>query len=538
MKWLWIDAICIDQSNLEERASQVAMMKDIYSNASGVVIWLGDSDVRLEAALVAIYAISKKFQADTGMAAACIVGPDGLRLDPTSIEHLQSYGLFEILSNTPENIYKLLAHLFALPWFRRVWVLQEAFAHSKITVRLGEHKLPWGSVILAALWASGFTRTYTAMSASEHRVERTIDRGYLPELWLGLLHTRPVRGLSILELVSRARDFEASDPRDKVFALLGLANDVGAHESRAAGLRPDYTKTKGEVYAAFAKDLIMTSGCLDVLALVNTFAPRDQRQDSPSWMPDLDVPIATIRGLGFPRKYNAGFSTKADMHHVTGPSDDPRSLMLTGFGVDRVHYVTKSILTFSRNLKVYIDSTTEAVTELWKTYARFNRLHASEEALLYAYIELVTATGFAMPTAFPTYPLGRIVPPREVPSIIADFAAYWSSVEPSFSSFGDRLGSHLRQLAEAADAEQFGVLAGKACHERKFFITAEGRIGLCPTDAQEGDEVVILYGGSVPYVLRETGAGCWTFVGECFVDGIMFGEAEKFRRPAQVFHLL
>ncbi|CAO2657148.1 Nn.00g032740.m01.CDS01 [Neocucurbitaria sp. VM-36] len=494
MKWLWIDAICIDQSNLEERASQVAMMKNIYSNASGVVIWLGDSDLSLKSSVSTVTAISERFQADTGMTAASIVGPDGLRLSSVDIELLRSYDSSEILDSTRGDAYKLLAHFFALPWFRRVWVLQEAFAHNKIIVRLGEHTLPWGSVILAALWASGFT-------------------------------------------LSRARDFEASDPRDKVFALLGLANDIGGPQTRAAGLCPDYTKDKGEVYAAFAKDLIFTTGDLDVLSLVNAFAPRGQDKYLLSWMPNLDVPIATIRGLGFPRKYNACFSTTARMDKVTQQSQSPRTLILSGFCVDRVHYVTKNVMTFSRDLKVYTNENTEAVTELWKTFVRSVKSDTSENTLL-SYIELLTATGFAMPTEFPAYPLGKIVSSREVPSVVADFAAYWYCIEPDFSSFSEPLRCQLNPLAEVGDAEQFGVLAGKACHKRKFFLTAEGRMGLCPRDTRTDDKVAILYGGSVPYILRETEAEDWTFIGECFVDGIMFGEAAKIQKVEQVFHLL
>ncbi|KAF1842264.1 HET-domain-containing protein [Cucurbitaria berberidis CBS 394.84] len=538
MKWLWIDAISIDQSNLKERASQVAMMKDIYSKASGVVIWLGEGDRCLTASVSTISAISERFQVDTRIAPTSIVGPDGLRLTAIDIEQLRSYVSIEILGTTLEHAYKLLAHFFALPWFRRVWVLQEAFAHNKITVRLGEHTLPWGAVILAAIWASGFTRTYIAKSANEYPAEGAMNRGYLPELWLGLLHTRATRGLSMLELVSRTRDFEASDPRDKVFGLLGLANDVGNPQTRTVGLRPDYTKSKNEVYAAFAKDLITNTGSLDVLSLVNTFTPRTQNQELVSWMPNLDARVATIRGLGFPRKYNASFSTIANVDIVTQHKQDNLTLVLSGFYIDTVHYVTESTMSFSRDLKVYIKGHIEAVTELWKTYVRCSNPGVPENIILQSYIELMAAAGFAMPTEFPAYPLGKIVPSREVPSLVADFAAYWSRVEPEFSSFSEALGSRLKQLAELGNAEQFGVLAGKACHERHFFLTARGRIGLCPRDAQEGDRIVILYGGSVPYVSRARERGNWTFVGECYVDGIMFGEAEKIQRQDQIFPLL
>lgn len=71
-----------------------------------------------------------------------------------------------------------------------------------------------------------------------------------------------------------------------------------------------------------------------------------------------------------------------------------------------------------------------------------------------------------------------------------------------------------------------------------FFISAEGRLGLCPRDTKPGDKIVILYGGSVPYVLRTAGFRGWNFVSECYVDGIMFGEAEHMDREDEIFLLV
>jgi hypothetical protein len=391
-------------------------------------------------------------------------------------------------------------------------VLQEVFSHAAVTVHLGQHALPWGSIILAAFWQSCFARHYTATTADDFR--GTDARGYLPELWLGLLHTRPQRGLSMMELVSRARDFEATDPRDKVFALLGLANDIGDQNDQLHGLLPDYTTTKDEVYCNFARDLISNTGNLDILSTINTFAVRDQTKVRASGKPHLDVPIATIRGLGFPRKYSASFSTSINSSLLTAHPDDTPALWLSGFELDTVHSVTEGILGFSRELKVYTSDNRDAVVTLWNEYVRPSQT-GPENELLQRYVELLTATGFALPTEFPAHPLGRIIPSREVPSLIADFAAYWSRIDPHFMDFHDQEQTRLRAQAALGDADQFGVLVGKACHERKFFTTATGRMGLCPRDTQVGDTVAVLYGGSVPYALRKTGTDFWSFIGEC-----------------------
>ena len=187
-----------------------------------------------------------------------------------------------------------------------------------------------------------------------------------------------------------------------------------------------------------------------------------------------------------------------------------------------------------------MDASNNAISILWSNYL-YPHYDCSKTTTLRAFIHTLVATGFALPTQFPVYPLGKVVPPGDVPSLISDFAAHMHKTDSlSNDVFYDR--AMLKALGARGDADQFAVLVGKACHERKFFITAEGRMGLCPRDTREGDKVVVLSGGSVPYILREVAGSRWTFVGECYVDGWMFGEAESIRglegRTERVFHIV
>jgi hypothetical protein len=88
------------------------------------------------------------------------------------------------------------------------------------------------------------------------------------------------------------------------------------------------------------------------------------------------------------------------------------------------------------------------------------------------------------------------------------------------------------------------------CHHDAFFTTPEGNIGLCPAPAKIGDTIVVLDGGNVPYLLRaEDGEGSklengqYKFVGECYLDGYMYGRAMEENDghevlPIQVFDLI
>jgi hypothetical protein len=379
------------------------------------------------------------------------------------------------------------------------------------------------------------TRDYTANLPPPTKSSSHQKAGYLPELWLGLIHNRIPRGLSIVELVCRARDFHASDPRDKVFGLLGLANDISL-DTDLRNLRPDYTRSKTEVYSGFAQDIIRKTGTLDILSAVNTFTDESGPDNSISWMPDLDISIATIRGLGFPSKYNASFSTKA----LISTPNHPAILSLSGFILDVVSPTISPLLTLRTDLQLYIGASPNAIPTLWTDYLQ-PHYDPNAEASLQAFIHTLTAAGFALRTQFPAHPLGKIVPPHSIPSLAADLAAHIHKTQSLPNSPFPNTEA-LQKLAADGDADQFAVLVGKACHERKFFITGEGRMGLCPRGVKEGDRVVVLYGGSVPYALRKVEGDRWCFVGECYVDGWMFGEAEGVRgqgvKEERVFDLV
>lgn len=362
--------------------------------ASSIIVWLGESSHSLDASVSSISAISKTFEADMRSVAE-VIEPSGLNMTAGELERLGSYS-----GPMVNEAYESLGNFFSLPYFRRVWVLQEVFAHTSVIARLGEHVFSWSSIILAALWQSFYTRSHTIKVSDSPG-----SRGYLPELWLGLLHTRPERGLSMMELVSRARDFVATDSRDKVFALLGLANDLGNSSGRLHGLVPDYSLPKDHVYCAFAKDYIAATRNLDILSAVNTFSTHLRTAESSTWMPNLDHPIATIRGFGFPKKYNASLSSAVDPNQLRSGLGTPPVLSLLGFAVDIVHSVSEAPLIFSSDLKVYTSNGDDAVTKLWLHHVQPTQRHHSDEERLRRYIKLLTAAGFALPTEFPTYPL-------------------------------------------------------------------------------------------------------------------------------------
>lgn len=66
---------------------------------------------------------------------------------------------------------------------------------------------------------------------------------------------------------------------------------------------------------------------------------------------------------------------------------------------------------------------------------------------------------------------------------------------------------------------------GSTTFRRRLFRTERGFMGLGPVAARIGDKVCVLLGGQVLYVLRDRDEGCYEFVGECYVHGMMDGQA-------------
>jgi hypothetical protein len=107
--WFWIDAICIDQSNAEERAQQVSKMKEIYEKATSVIIWLGA--MKTNTAL-AFHRINENMKAND-------------RPEPDQHKSRLVAGEAELLSVNDHRVLDALNELAARPYWRRAWIVQE-----------------------------------------------------------------------------------------------------------------------------------------------------------------------------------------------------------------------------------------------------------------------------------------------------------------------------------------------------------------------------------------------------------------------------
>ena len=134
-RMLWVDAICIDQENWKERGEQVRIMRQIYTRAAHVLVWLGLEDEQTPAALQAVAKL-KTHITSRGLSFATLKSMKDE--DP----YADMLGLSKDLLDTESAAS--LRQLYRRPWFERMWIVQEVTAGaSSSEVHIGPHAIPW-----------------------------------------------------------------------------------------------------------------------------------------------------------------------------------------------------------------------------------------------------------------------------------------------------------------------------------------------------------------------------------------------------------
>lgn len=316
---LWIDAICINQKDLAERAAQVGIMDQVYKRASTTAIWLGRATPGTEQAMRMFKAIrqipSEEFAPYYQQYPNGTAPPDGFW-------HARGLPSLE-----EEDQWNPLVHFFELRWFSRAWIIQEVTLSSKnICLLWGRHFLTWddlGHIAFAGQAARlgklrnmpALTRYLSGNEGSAEEVEdwvvhdplvnsfqlwynrhRYLQRGRAPAEDTLLAEMRALSGCSEATAASWLMYFsltnrwaDATDPRDKVFGHLGLVNNIAKED----GFRPSEVHalystdiTASRIYEQVMAQLVDETDSLAVLMALND-PPSSRLPRLPSWVPDL-----------------------------------------------------------------------------------------------------------------------------------------------------------------------------------------------------------------------------------------------------------
>ena len=311
VKQLWVDAVCIDQQNIDERNQQVGQMLSIYKGARSVVVWLGDT---AENSSIAIEGFKHL---------------DSYERRMSVFMHSHTHKCYSNL----RAMYEAQVALFNRSWFRRSWIRQEITVSKTCLVRCGGDELTWYQL------KRGANRLKRVHQKLDREGETTLPHfpkscieplQYLVRGWVFgqpvISESAEIRSIwyyhagSLLDLLMVGRAFNATDPRDKIYSVLGLAK-VPIVESNSAPpdtnpMVVDYSKTTSEVYQYLAKYIINRDRNLDILCILLTHRNAESA-DLPTWVPDWRVPTDYAKLLDcwdfFASKFAASGFTKAEI---------------------------------------------------------------------------------------------------------------------------------------------------------------------------------------------------------------------------------
>ena len=193
---IWIDAICLNQLDSAEMEAQVPLMREIFSKASVVLVYLGRAQGDSDLAMASATDLKDRLQAIDGVLVYAML--PGLGIE----DHRHP-------------VWYAIECLFDRPWFSRVWTLQEAVLAKKIMVGCGSKWLPWEALVDLIV---ELRRLHIHWLVERDATKRALEIGALPGA-TALLQINsfrksydPERGLPITDLLECSRGRVCKEP--------------------------------------------------------------------------------------------------------------------------------------------------------------------------------------------------------------------------------------------------------------------------------------------------------------------------------------
>ena len=500
--YIWVDAICINQCDSEEKRTQVGLMGEIYTRAEETFIWLGPASVDSDLAMDTI---------------AVVTGAD---MEEPRLSELQ-------------DAWKAITSLLRRKWFTRVWVLQEAFLSKQPIAKCGDKEIPFERfVVLKKLYDEAYFKSqqrwlsimlfqnvpFVSCFSNWH-----ITKGEIVDMESG-------GGSSLLSWsTTMTMRLDVTEPRDRFFGVLGMVRP-----SQREVILQDYDKPLRDILI----DIALQSVEIDGFLFLSCVGPEDEKKyDVPSWVPDLTINTNRQNLLAVSDSRNA-FSANISVLDPAWNTLFERSANLLA---------SEASLMSGSNRKMEVFTLYGMLCDII-TYAdampSIPQYHGHDNVVIE---ETRLKRGRTTVDTFKRWePLALTVPS---PDAYAEtqggrLTAFWKTLSCGRSIKGTRLptGSGDRYQAllgrrPPPDCDtvpdyplndnwirEYGLSAVAKCVEKSFVLTMQGRMGLVISGVQNGDLVIVARGGSVPYVVRRLPDWGFRFVGEAYIPGLMKGQ--------------
>jgi hypothetical protein len=292
--WAWIDQVCINQEDLQERSSQVGIMDQIYQKSSFTIAWLGREDRYTKQAVSVLAKLSPTMERFVNSDIMPYLNRGQDAYVKTGIPYIS------------QKEWDSLASLFQRQYFRRVWVLQEMVLSGILILYCGNIEVPWGDLgVVAQLLdqrqdkVGATSSKYISLKEAARHIEISVVKLVdWRDRWMHGTEANRPRELNLENLIFDTWHFRATDPRDKIYGLYGF---LSLKDTVNQDWKTDYERPVAKVYAEATKQIFSDAGELKVLSAVLDHSRRNLTS-LPSWVPDCSV-LFTSPLFWF---YNAG----------------------------------------------------------------------------------------------------------------------------------------------------------------------------------------------------------------------------------------
>lgn len=503
-RWLWVDAVCINQADDEEKSVQVNMMGEIYHTAERVIVWLGDKLVPSSEVTSAMFLL-ENFNYNIRN-----YGDRMLKLDS-----------LQFMAGTHDS-WEALGRLLTHPYWQRTWIVQEIAKARVVHILYGGRYISWDffSLMLQGLGAESGKR----IMAQELIVLKNDVMGLLSgviqisAIWVMRETLAKGKPLALEDALSFTHKCMATDSRDKVFALGNMVSLINITEQ--TDIRPDYGLTVHQVYIRTARYILSRQS--NFILLQCGIGYKRSISDLPSWVPDWTTrqPQSNETGGSPGQAYNA-----------CGPGPFKSALATLSPNLLEISIQAMRISKIGPISSVGYSAPASGQQIKHQTPQSF---YQAAHSIAFSHcLEVYTLTKQSRAEAFWRTLIGdRHQRPNYEPGVWPRFQ--WPAnpeYEEHFQVWRNGiLGLGFGQLSndQVNDTNfAFSRALANACGVgTRFAVTEEGLMALVPPLTEVGDVVVLVAGFAKPVLLR---GGCmdgnkWRLVGDCYVHGVMGGE--------------
>lgn len=542
-KTFWIDQICINQDDDEEKSHQVAQMGKVFQHATQVVTYWGprgEWDDHALDLMIRIYEHFKPLTETTEIA--------GLNEEILSSPHRE--GQYRRMASEdvppglpfPEAIFEgegfqtflRLDEILSGPWSRRLWLFQENIVNTNTIFLRGQRTLSWDTLKLICLlgwvglipWVGageGVIRLLRRRTAWHHSDTRSLKRNRLR------LH-------GLLRLAVHLDCFE---PKDKIYAVLGLATDA-----EELGIIPDYTKSTAQAFTdvcvAFIKRNLVRNPEYSLFELERSSRGKPPNMTLPSWVPahfDWGYEVHQHANINASRTKANGVPSNVDVmiRFESTASINNSILVVQGMNLDLV--LERPLGTFPGQWLLgglVVDEVDEVLKILEGAQ---NCLGESDHSLAFLYDTL--AMGQSLPT-HSTKATAEAAAAQAIRDLLELLGRVRSGDRIRMKESSTRFYLPVASLPGGLSSMAYLLLKDSDIFSyRSLWVTSDQRVCLAPHRVQKDDIAAILFGGEWIYYLRPSG-NMFEYIGWGYIAGFMHGEpfeVEGWENTVKTFRL-